>query len=32
VNEIAKLISGSEVTGAALKSAKELIEGEGLFG
>jgi len=32
VNEIAKLISGSEVTGAALKSARELIEGEGLFG
>lgn len=32
VSEIAKLISGAEVTGASLKSAKELIEGEGLFG
>ena len=32
INEIAKLISGSEVTSASIKSAKELIEGEGLFG
>jgi DNA repair protein RecN (Recombination protein N) len=31
VNEIAKLISGAEITGASLKSAKELMAGEGLF-
>jgi DNA repair protein RecN (Recombination protein N) len=32
VIEIAKLISGSDVTNASIKSAKELMDGEGLFG